>query len=269
MASPLTGLASGLVTGLLVAAAAPTYADSGPDNGPSSEGDLYLSFDRLDASGSPLLNTPGPVVGEVSSVAGGQVTAGPDQSPSGHSLRMERFRPDQPAQPAVVVLRPHEGAHDRTDPGNDDFAFGADFALDRLTGVSATDDGDNLVQRGLFGDRAQYKIQLDGGHPLCRVSGSQGAVSVRATERVESEEWYRVRCRRVGDVVTLRVVTFVGSGREVREYAEAGRTGTLSYGSDRDPFSVGGKVDEDGDVVAGDSDQFNGLVDNVVFRHLD
>jgi hypothetical protein len=259
------GLAGALATGLVFAPAAPAYADSGPD----SEHNLYLSFDRLDATGLPLLDALGPVVGEVSSVAGGRVTAGPDRSPSGSSLRMERFRPDHPAQPAVVVVRPNEGAPDRTDPGNDDFSFGADFALDRLTGVSATDDGDNLVQRGLFGAHPQYKIQLDGGHPLCRVSGSGGAVSVRATDRVESEEWYRVRCRRVGAVVTLRVVTLVGSGREVREYTEAGRTGTLSFGSNKNPFSVGGKVDEDGDVVAGDSDQFNGLVDNVVFRHLD
>ena len=34
------------------------------------------------------------------------------------------------------------------------------------------------------------------------------------------------------------------------------------------PFSVGGKVDRDGDVLAADSDQFNGLVDDVFFRQL-
>lgn len=265
MATLTAGLASCLATGLLAAAAAPTHADSDPE----STGHLYLSFDRVGADGLPVLDALGPVVGTVSSVAGGQVTVGPDRSATGHSLRMERFRLDQPAQPAVVVVRPNGGAPDRTDPGTGAFSFGADFALDRVTGVSATDDGDNLVQRGLFGAHPQYKIQLDGGHPLCRVSGSEGAVSVRATERVASDEWYRVRCRRVGDVVSLRVVSFDGSDREVREYAGAGRTGTLSYGSDDSPFSVGGKVDARGNVIAGDSDQFNGLVDNVVFRHLD
>ena len=262
----MTGLACGLATGLVVAAGSPTYAAS--DEAPGR--DLFLSFDRVDGAGRPLLDAlAGPVVGAVSSAAGGEVTAGPDLSPAGHSLRMERFRPGQPASPAVVVVRPVAGAPDLTDPGDDDFAFGADFALDRLTGVSPTDNGDNLVQRGLFGSDVQYKIQLDGGHPMCRVSGSHGAVMVRAAERAESEQWYRVRCRRVDDQVTLRVVTLGDSDREVREYTEHGRTGSVSFDRDAFPFSVGGKVDRDGDVLAGDSDQFNGLVDDVVFRHLD
>jgi len=262
-----TGLAGTLATAVLVAAAAPTYASGGP----APEQDLRLSFDRWDRSGLPVLDGGGApeVVGRVSSSAGGQVTPGPDRSSSGHSLRMERFRADQPAHPAVVVLRPAPGAHDHTDPGHSDFAFGADFVLDAETGVSATDNGDNLVQRGLFGEGPQYKVQLDGGHPSCRVSGAQGAVTVRATAAVEPGQWYRVRCRRVGDTVTLRVSSSATAVREVREYTASGRTGTLSYGGHAPPFSIGGKVDADGDVLAGDSDQFNGLVDDVVFRHLD
>ncbi len=262
----MTGLAAGLATGILVTAAAPAYAseDAGRDR------DLYLSFDRVDHRGHPLLDElglPG-IVGAVASVAGGEVAAGPDRSPAGHSLRMERFRPGQPASPAVVVVRPLTQALDRTDPGDGNFAFGADFVLDELTGVSPTDNGDNLVQRGLFGAQSQYKIQLDGAHPSCRVSGDEGAVTVRATHRVEPGDWYRVRCRRVGNEVTLRVAAGADADR-AREYSERGATGSLSYGGGDAPFSIGGKVDQHGDVLATDSDQFNGLVDDVVFRHLD
>jgi len=262
-----TGLASSLAVVSLLAATAPTYASSSH----RPEEDLRLSFDRVDRSGLPILDAVDEqeVTGTVSASAGGQVTAGPDRSAWGHSLRMERFRADQPAHPAVVVVRPAQGAHDRTDPGNDDFAFGADFVLDAETGVSPTDNGDNLVQRGLFGPGPQYKVQLDGGHPSCRVSGSLGAVTVRATTAVQPGQWYRLRCRRIGDVVTLRVASFATAVPEVEEYSASGRTGTLSYGGNAGPLSIGGKVDADGDVLAGDSDQFNGLIDDVVFRHLD
>jgi hypothetical protein len=196
------------------------------------------------------------------------VLAGPDRFGAGHSLRLERFRPDQPATPAVVVVRPAVGAADATEPGTGPFAFGAEFALDDLTGVTPTDNGDNLVQRGLFGVGAQYKLELDARRPSCRVAGSEGAVQVRATQQVDTGQWYRVRCRRVGDTVTLRVVTSADGDKQVREYDEEGRTGRLSYGPGDAPFSIGGKTDEDGHVLVGASDQFNGLVDDVVYRSL-
>ena len=230
--------------------------------------DLYFPFDALEDDGSPLLEAVGKadVVATVSSAHGGQVLAGPDRWSSGHSLRFERFRAGEPAAPAVVVVRPAAGADDATDPGSRPFSFGAEFSLDAESGVSPTDNGDNLVQRGLFGVGAQYKIELDRGHPTCRVSGSEGTLQVRASEPVEAEQWYRVRCRRAGDQVVLRVVTSTGGERDVREYAEEGRTGTLSYGAGDSPFSIGGKVDADGRVVSQASDQFNGLVDDVFFR---
>src|SRR3712207_9049683 len=83
-----------------------SYASS--SHGP--EEDLRLSFDRVDRSGLPILDAVDEqeVTGTVSASVGGQVTAGPDRSASGHSLRMERFRADQPAHPAVVVVRRSE-----------------------------------------------------------------------------------------------------------------------------------------------------------------
>ena len=68
--------------------------------------------------------------------------------------------------------------------------------------------------------------------------------------------------------MTLRVVTSVDSVRQVWEYTEHGPTGTLTYGAGDSPFSIGGKVDENGHVLVGASDQFNGLVDDVFFRSL-
>ena len=258
-------LSTGLTTGAL-ASAAPAQAADPLDR------DLYFSFDDLRADGLPLLESLGvaDVVATVSSVGGGEVLAGPDRLTGGHSLRFERFRPDQPATPAVVVVRPSLGAPDATEPGNRSFSFGAEFAVDGSAGVSSTDNGDNLVQRGLFGAGAQYKIELDNRRPSCRVAGSEGAVQVRAVEQVDAGEWYRVRCRRVGDTVTLRVVTPTGDGEKlVQDYTEQGRTGSVSYGAGDAPFTIGGKTDEDGRVLVGASDQFNGLVDDVHYRELD
>ncbi len=262
-----------MLTGL-VGVAAPAVADAPrvddlaatPD---ALDRDLYLPFDGLTAEGLPLLEAFGSsdVVASVSS-AGGQVTAGPDRFADGHSLRFEPFRRKEPAAPAVVVVRPVDGAVDSTDPGARPFSFGAEFALDEVTGRSGTDNGDNLVQRGLFGPDSQYKIQLDNGRPSCRIKGSEGAVDVKASEAVQPEHWYRVRCRRVGDQVTLRVVTSVDGVKQLSEYHAEGSTGSVSFSSDDPPFSIGGKVDELGNVLAKDSDQFNGLVDDVFFRSM-
>ena len=268
-------MATGLAAGLLAAGASPSYAEAAGSERHAEatpvldplERDLYLPFDDLDSL--PVIRevlSSSDVRVAVSSTAGGEVRPEPDRYGSGHSLRLEPFRPDRAAEPAVVVVEAL-GGDDPTDPGRGDFSFGAEFVLDAHRGVSSTDNGDNLVQRGLFGEDAQYKIQLDDARPTCRVNGSEGSVTVRAAERVDTGEWYRVRCRRTGDEVTLRVVTSLGEGKEVRDYVETGRTGSVSF-TGAGPFSIGGKVDEDGDVLTADSDQFNGLVDDVFFRQL-
>jgi hypothetical protein len=60
-------------------------------------------------------------------------------------------------------------------PGSRDFEFGAGFSLDTKSTGDHADNGDNLIQRGLFGDKAQYKIQVDKGKVSCRIKGSGGA----------------------------------------------------------------------------------------------
>ncbi len=272
VALPVTLLLAGLTATVApaVAHAPQAVPDSGSAEIPDSlDRDLYLPFDELTADGLPLLEAFGSSEVAVSvSAAGGQVAAGPDRFAEGSSLRLERFRRDEPATPAVVVVRPVEGAVDPTDPGGRNFAFGAEFALDEVTGRSSTDNGDNLVQRGLFGPDSQYKIQVDNGRPSCRVKGSEGTVNVHASEAVQPEHWYRVRCRRVGDQVILRVVTSVDAVKQIREYVAEGAIGSVSFSAGDPPFSIGGKVDAAGQIVATDSDQFNGLVDDVFFRSM-
>ena len=272
VALPVTLLLTGLTATVApaVADAPPAVPDSHSAGIPDPlDRDLYLPFDELTADGLPLFEAFGSADVTVSvSSAGGQVTAGPDRFAAGHSLRLERFQRHEPARPAVVVVRPVDGAVDPTDPGDRNFAFGAEFVVDEVTGRSGTDNGDNLVQRGLFGPDSQYKIQVDNGRPSCRVKGSEGTVNVHASEAVQPEHWYRVRCRRVGDLVMLRVATSVGGVKQISEYAAEGPTGTVSFSADSPPFSIGGKVDEAGNVLAADSDQFNGLVDDVFFRSM-
>jgi hypothetical protein len=77
----------------------------------------------------------------------------------------------------------NEGATDVLEARLGDFRFGAAFRLDAVSQGSRADNGDNLVQRGLSGDPAQYKLQLDGRVPACRV---QGAAALSQCERSAS-----------------------------------------------------------------------------------
>lgn len=148
------------------------------------------------------------------------------------------------------------------------FAFGADVKLDAAPTSShargSTDNGDNVVQRGLFGDASQYKIQVDRRQPSCRVKGSAGTVMVKAPIYLAPGTWYRLRCTRSGSTVSLQVLELSSSGRTVSTItaSRTGTTGTLRSRSWSVPLSVGGKLTAKG-AIARQSDQFNGLIDNI------
>ena len=91
------------------------------------------------------------------------------------------------------------GLDDLLSPGGRDFAFGADVALDDVTTGTAPDNGDNLVQRGLYQSSSQYKIQVDDGRVSCRVAGVSGEIVVYAPGRLHPGDWYRIRCQRDGE----------------------------------------------------------------------
>jgi hypothetical protein len=133
------------------------------------------------------------------------------------------------------------------------------------SGPGGRDNGDNLVQRGLFDQRAQYKVQLDHRIPSCRVKGSLGAVSVSSSvRRVRPGVWYRVRCVRAGNRLSIVLTAWSSSGRTKTRDSKTGPIGSVAP-RPRVPISIGGKLAQRG-VIDDASDQFNGRIDNVVVR---
>ena len=185
------------------------------------------------------------------------------RSGGGWAVRLPTYS-SEASPPRAVVRVENEGATDVLEARLGDFRFGAAFRLDAVSQGSRADNGDNLVQRGLSGDPAQYKLQLDGRVPVCRVQGAAGAVAVRA-ERISARRWYVARCYRDGPRVTIRVWRLTRDPvLPVDAARESGAIGSVDFAA-RTPLSVGGKLAASGQGVAAAADQFNGLVDHVVY----
>lgn len=165
---------------------------------------------------------------------------------------------------AVVRVTPTSGAG--LSPGAANFQYGAVFRLDATSSGRSIDNGNNLFQRGLYGDAAQFKLQLDGGHPSCLVRGSTGRVFARSHVKVVANRWYRATCSRVGTRLTVQVSPF-GSTAAPASTAASGSSGTLTFPSSR-PASIGGKLSSSGAIVSGATDQFNGAVSQVWINRL-
>jgi hypothetical protein len=166
---------------------------------------------------------------------------------------------------AIIQIVDHRGPDD-LNPGLQPFTFGADFNLDKVsedTEPGGRDNGDNLIQRGLFDQQTQYKIQLDHRTVTCRVKGSLGAVSVSSSIQPTPGIWYRVRCLRQGDLLTIVVTRWQdGLPTSLRQSA-TGPIGDVTPARRTIPVSVGGKLARRG-IVDDASDQFNGRIDNVI-----
>jgi hypothetical protein len=156
---------------------------------------------------------------------------------------------------AVVRLAPASGG--ALSPGAGGFEFGAVLRLDAASSGRSVDNGNNLLQRGLYGDSSQFKLQLDGGYPSCLVRGSSGQVSVRSATKVASNSWYTVTCSRVGTRVSIKVQRY-GSSAAPASRSAGGSTGTVTFRTSV-PASIGGKLTSAGSV-ASSTDQFNGAV---------
>jgi hypothetical protein len=191
--------------------------------------------------------------------------------------RTGRFAADYPAfdgstrGPRAVVAVTNAGATDALSPGAASFAFGADVRRDPVSTGTPSDNGNNVVQRGLFGDVAQFKVQLDNGHPLCRVKGDLGVLSVNSRLFLRSNTWYRIICVRQvsvsGDHLALTVapVRLDGTpGPAVSSSSAVLPVGDTGFSYDT-PLSVGGKLNPNLTIVAA-SDQFNGWIDNAFLR---
>jgi hypothetical protein len=218
---------------------------------------VTIDFDSL-ADGSPPRNTgPLDTTVKVSTTGGGAITAGPDPdgAASGDYPAWDGASPYQRA--AVTVLSNEAG--DPLSPGTRDFEFGAALTLDTKSAGSRLDNGDNLMQRGLYGDKAQYKIQVDSGHVSCRVKGSGGASMVRSSIAVTRNAWYSTSCARDDGRLVLKVTRPDGS---VETRSVAYKAGAVTMKSPGVRLSIGAKVGASGAVIAGAADQFNGLIDD-------
>ncbi|MCW2821179.1 MAG: hypothetical protein JWR64_974, partial [Marmoricola sp.] len=102
----------------------------------------------------------------------------------------------------------------------------------------------------------------DHGRASCRVAGSAGAAVVRSTQVITADTWYRISCSRTTRTLTLALGRLNG---EITRTSVSARTGVVDS-ADSTPLSLGGKVTGTGKVVAGNSDQFNGALDNVFLR---
>jgi len=199
----------------------------------------------------------------VRSVGGGRVTVEPrPHDGDDHALRFPDHDTSQAPRRAVLVVESPIG-DTRLDPGDEAFEFGADFTLDSVSEGGSSDNGNNLVQRGLASDPTQYKLQVEHRRASCRIAGPAGQVVVSSSSDVVDGRWYTVTCaRRAGDVtLTLRP----DEGGPVERVSKPGATGALTDPADR-PLVVGGKASATSIVVTANSDQFNGAVDNVFLR---
>jgi hypothetical protein len=222
---------------------------------------LQLDFDKAHINGDQVaVSNPGhlDVQVQVATAAGGTAVIAP-RSPDHNVLRLPRIS-DAPAPPRAVLLVSPDSAvksSESLDPGNHDFRYGATFSLDRRSEGVGSDNGNNVMQRGLSGDPTQYKLQVDHGHASCRVAGVEGSVQVKSRSSVQPGEWYTATCSRVGRKLSL-VLRRAGSTQAV---SSSGDTGSVTAPSGT-PLTIGGKA-YDGHVIAGNSDQFNGEIGRV------
>lgn len=224
---------------------------------------LFLDFEELTAeydSVVPSVQNLGSasVRTAITTFSGGRVRLA--QSPSGVGVRFPQWGDGSSAAAALVVWD-QEGA---LSPGGDDFRFGAQVMLDRESEGSSDDNGDNVMQRGLFTDPVQVKIQLDHGVPSCRVAGDGGELLVKADTAVERGRWYSVDCEKDEKGLRLRVRPVEKGDGEDQVVSVRGKTGLVQFPASV-PLSVGAKVGPDGALMPSTTDQFNGAVDDVFF----
>lgn len=199
-------------------------------------------------------NTPVKIA--VASLSGGtaKIAAGPS-SALPRSVRFPSYVASGTYPRAVVRMSPSSGG--ALSPGSTGFEFGAVLRLDAASSGRSVDNGNNLLQRGLYGHSSQFKLQLDHGYPSCLVRGSSGQVAVKSGTKVAPDKWYRITCTRMGSKVTVQVARY-GASTAPTSRSASGSTGTVSFASSV-PASIGGKLTSSG-AVASSNDQFNGAV---------
>ncbi len=260
-ASLPSGLAVALVVGCAPPSASPPLGSasvSAPRSAASSSPDPELAVGsfRLDFDENDVLTITGPsrLTASIIPINGGNVRRVPSPDGQGIGFPAESSAPDPPG--AMVLI---EGA-DLPNPGSRSFSFGADVRLD-ATSTSDTDDGDNVLQRGRFDDPSQLKLQVDRGEPSCLVRGTNGSAIAKSRGRL-GEGWYRLRCDRVGDTLTLTVEDLESPMTSAVAIPATAPLGEVVF-KPQMPLSIGRKASSEGAPTSNQPDQFNGALDAV------
>ena len=203
---------------------------------------------------------------EVMSINGGEVIGAPGVTGNGSAGQFpsHSIGPDSPRAVIKISNPVNLGL---LNPGARDFWFGADINLDAENATSdSNDDGNNVIQRGLFNETSQFKIEVDNLRPACRIKGSLDDVRLQG-EAITPGDTYRIRCERIGTDVRLLVWPVNNNGSLAAPVTDIARTvevGPLSFERGI-PMAIGGKLNNNG-TVNPSTDQFNGTIDNAILR---
>lgn len=91
-------------------------------------------------------------------------------------------------------------------PGTQNFAMGIVFTTQPIPNTSSY--SGNLMQKGLFGDSGQVKLQLVApaqGTVNCRIKGTSGAKIITSNVNVDNGAWHTAVCWRAGNVIGVTV----------------------------------------------------------------
>ncbi len=135
-----------------------------------------------DANGTQPMTFTGPGVGSVTGRVGGAVEL--TRAPSLGTVANTRY----------------------DNPGNQNFAMGVVFTSQPIP--SSGGYSGNLMQKGLFGDPGQVKLQLvppAKGTVNCRIKGTSGARIITSSVNVDDGAWHTAVCWRSGSLVGVTV----------------------------------------------------------------
>lgn len=215
---------------------------------------------HVDEDGSFVQEGTAPVRIDVASLDGGEIGVAPGWGEE-EAMDFPPFKRSGKYPRAVLMVSNTDITADPLAPGRRDFSWGAEFTVAALSSGSPSDNGDNLVQRGISTYPQFFKAEVDGGRAACTVRGRLGEAYVRNYVVLQPGVWYRLQCTRNGDVVSATVTELgpSGAGRPV-VVSVTEPTGSVDFADPTTPLIVGGKVGADGQVLSGATDQFNGRV---------
>lgn len=260
--SPAATVAFVAATALLVATAT-GCASSGRANGqgspspapaetPAPGGGLLLNFDQQAGQGQQAQQPQVAQVrdasgngfdGKVIAENGGQVRWVAGKGGTGRAARFpDLCREAGCTQPTAVI---RISAARRLNAGPAPFGFGASVNLSELS------DGANVMQKGHFTDRVQWKLQVDNGQPSCVLHTGKRRAVVVAPQRLSTGQWYNLECRKNDASIAILVNGAESARKDVR-------LGSIQNNA---PVHIGAKG-----PGAVNNDQFHGMLDNVFVR---